>query len=101
MKKIVLFILLSTILTGCSFFSPHKMDIEQGNIITNREVDRLKVGMTESQVRNVMGNPLLINIFTPDRLDYVYTFQAGGREMQETRVICLFHHGILQKIITE
>lgn len=101
MKKIIFLFLLSTILTGCSFFRPHKLDVEQGNVITQREVSKLKPGMTRSEVKAVMGNPLLANLFTPNRIDYVYTFQPGGRSMQEKRVICIFHNGILQRVITQ
>ncbi len=83
-------------LSSCSFV--HKGDIEQGNIITADQVNQLHIGMNENQVREVMGNPVLTNIFTLHRLDYVYTLQTGYRKRTEKRVTCLFQNGRLVEI---
>lgn len=99
MKKIIpLIILMSFVFSGCSLFQVHKLDIEQGNIITQENVSRLHIGMTEAQVKQVMGNPVLLNIFSPNRLDYVYTFQAGHGERTEKRLTLIFVRGRLQSI---
>lgn len=100
MRKIILLICVGLFLSGCTFFRPHKIDIEQGNIITERNVNKLHRGMTEAEVKKIMGIPQLTNLFTPNRIDYVYTFQVGGQNMYITRVICIFRNGILQQIIT-
>lgn len=99
MKKLVLLILISCFFSGCALFRTHKPDIEQGNIITPAEVSRLHRGMSESQVKEVMGTPLLINVFTPSRIEYIYTFQAGHSERQDKRLTCVFSHGRLQDIV--
>ena len=91
-------VLISSLLTGCSIFRTHKMDIEQGNVITKTQVDRLHPGMSESSVRAMLGNPVLANIFTNERLIYVYTMQQGYGAMQETRITLIFSRGILQTI---
>ncbi|HEX4045897.1 MAG TPA: outer membrane protein assembly factor BamE [Gammaproteobacteria bacterium] len=101
MKKTILLILISTLCAlsvGCSVFRIHKTDIEQGNIITQDNLNRLHPGMTEMQVKEVMGNPVLMNIFTPYIVEYVYTFQEGHGKIQETRVTLIFNHGRLQEI---
>jgi outer membrane protein assembly factor BamE len=99
MKKIISLILISFLLSGCSFLRPHKMDVEQGNIITPDKVSQLRIGMTEFQVLEVMGNPVFVNILSANRLDYVYTFQPGYGTRIEKRVSCLFQQGRLKEII--
>lgn len=99
MKKIISLILISCFFSGCALFRTHKPDIEQGNIITQEEVGRLHLGMSEFQVKEVMGTPLLVNVFTPNRVEYVYTFQAGHGERQDKRLVCLFSNGRLREIV--
>lgn len=99
MKKLISLVLIGLTLSGC-FLRTHKMDIEQGNIISQQDVSRLRLGMTEHEVKQIMGDPVLVNIFAANRLDYVYTYQRGYSNMLETRVICIFKHGRLTEIIT-
>lgn len=99
MKKIISLVLIGFMLSGCSMFRVHKMDVEQGNVIKESDVDKLRIGMTESQVREVMGNPVLVNIFSPHRLDYIYTCRQGYGPQHETRVICIFQNGRLKEIL--
>lgn len=104
--KIVCSLALTAILTGCSWpsmpdfsipkmLSIYKYDIQQGNMITQDMVDQLKPGMTKSQVRFVMGTPLIADTFSQDRWDYYYSLEpAQGEEVRE-RVIILFENGLL------
>ena len=94
MKKLFIFILITCALTSCV----RKMDIEQGNIITPETVNRLHVGMTEDQVKNVMGTPMLLNTFSDNRIDYVYTFKAGHKATTEKYITLIFRNHRLQKI---
>jgi len=98
MKKMIPLVLLAIILSGCSWLRPHKMDIEQGNIITANEVTQLHAGMSETQVQEIIGSPILVNIFSPTRVEYVYTFQTGYGNMTIKRVSCVFYRGRLQTI---
>lgn len=99
MKKIISLTLIALLLSGCSFLRPHKMDVEQGNVYNQEEVSQLKPGMSQSQVKNIMGNPVLENIFDDNRLEYVYTFQPGYGKRVEKRVICIFQNGRLKEIL--
>ena len=68
-------------LTGCKNFrfpGVHKINIQQGHIITQEMVDELKTGMSKSQVRFVLGNSLLPNTFNDDRWDYYYSLRRGS-----------------------
>lgn len=95
MKKLISLTLISALLSGCSFFRPHKMDIEQGNIIAPEAVKELHRGMSEAEVKDILGPPMLTNIFTPNRVEYVYTYQPGYGPRTEKRLSCLFNRGAL------
>ena len=90
-------IILPLLLTGCSSprtwtvpdFSSHKIEIQQGNVVTKEMVAKLKPGMTRSQVRFVLGTPLLIDPFRTDRWDYVYTLEKQG-DLAEQRQFRVF-----------
>lgn len=71
---------------GCSFPGVYKVDIQQGNVVTQDMIDQLRPGMTRRQVRFIMGNPMIIDTFHPNRWDYVYSMQPGGGERRQERV---------------
>ena len=70
--------------------TPYRMEIVQGNVITQEMVSRLKPGMSRAQVRDVLGSPLLTDIFHADRWDYVFTIRRQGAPYQQRRVTVLF-----------
>lgn len=77
-----------SVLTGCSFPGVYKVDIQQGNIVSQDMVDMLEPGMTRSQSRFVMGTPMITDTFHPERWDYVYTIQpGGGSRLQERQTL--------------
>ncbi|MCQ2995790.1 outer membrane protein assembly factor BamE [Pseudomonas phytophila] len=78
-------------LAGCSFPGVYKIDIQQGNVVTQDMIDQLRPGMTRRQVRFIMGNPLLTDTFHADRWDYLYSLQPGGGERQQERVSLIFN----------
>ncbi len=78
MQKLLVSLFLTAFLAGCSGFpGVYKIDIPQGNVITQEMVDQLKPGLTKRQVRFVMGSPLLEDSFHNNRWDYIYTLQKG------------------------
>lgn len=56
----------------------YKIDIQQGNVIEQEMLDRLKPGMDKDQVKFVMGTPVLIDPFHNNRWEYIFSFQKGG-----------------------
>lgn len=79
----ILSLLLVLILSGCStleFPWVYRIDIEQGNIVTQEMVDQLKPGMSKSQVEYVMGSALLRDTFNDNRWDYVYSLRDGDSD---------------------
>ncbi|HLD66677.1 MAG TPA: outer membrane protein assembly factor BamE [Pseudomonas sp.] len=77
-------------LAGCSFPGVYKIDIQQGNVVTQDMIDQLRPGMTRRQVRFIMGNPLITDTFHANRWDYLYSIQPGGVERQQERVSLVF-----------
>ncbi len=78
--------------------SPYKADIQQGNAISQDMLARLKPGMTPSQVRFVLGTPLLVDPFRNNRWDYVYRLEKGGRLIESRRVTVVFENDKLKGI---
>ena len=58
---------------GCVY----RMNIQQGNFLEKRAVDQLQVGMTRSQVRYLLGTPMVPSTFDTDRWDYLYYLKKG------------------------
>jgi outer membrane protein assembly factor BamE len=85
--------------TGCHFNWPRvaNVPIQQGNVITQEMVDKLKPGMTRRQIAFVMGEPVLRNPFNPDRWDYVYSVQVGSVVYQQLRMSLFFENDMLAK----
>lgn len=78
------------LVAGCSSVPLlHKIDIQQGNVITQEMVDKLKPGMTQSQVRFLLGSPMISDAFHKGRWDYVYYLAKKGK-LQEQRSITIF-----------
>ena len=69
---------------------PRKIEIQQGNVITQEMVDKLQPGMTRNQVRFVLGTPLLVDPFRTDRWDYVYTMNKGGQLVEQRQLKVFF-----------
>jgi outer membrane protein assembly factor BamE len=102
MKKILIMTLL---LGGCGYIpvvppllTPYKIDIQQGNYVTQDMIAKLKPGMSRSQVRFALGTPLIIDPFHPERWDYVYTMQKGGKLVEQRTVTVVFKGDELERI---
>ncbi len=88
-------IFVSVLLASCSYtntplLSPYKMDIRQGNYITTEMRDKLKLGMSKSQVRYVLGTPMVSDPFHADRWDYVYSLEQRGKVVEKQHYKLLF-----------
>ena len=95
---------LCCLLAGCSWvpsWGVYKIDVNQGNYVTQDLVERLKAGQTRSQVRLLLGTPLITDAFHADRWDYVYRFESGGKVQDDRRLALLFKDDKLEKWTTE
>lgn len=96
MKSFVVYSLSLAVLLSLSACSTDKIpgvyriDIQQGNDVTQEMINQLEPGMTKSQVAYVMGTPLLIDTFHPNRWDYIYSYTPGGGDREQRRITLLF-----------
>jgi outer membrane protein assembly factor BamE len=81
-----------------SWLSPHRIDIQQGNVVTQEQVDRIKPGMNRLQVRDVLGTPLLTDAFHADRWDYIFTLRQTGKPLQRRNVVLVFDGDVLKTV---
>lgn len=103
MKRLILSAL--PLLAACSsapevtsYLTPYKVDVRQGNMVSQEMVAQLKPGQTKDQVRFILGTPLVSDMFHADRWDYVYRFQPGRGEVQQRRLIVYFEDGKLARV---
>jgi len=81
-----------------SMLSPYRIDVRQGNFVTQDMVAQLKPGLSREQVRFILGSPLLADMFHADRWDYVYRFQPGHGEVQQRRLAVFFQDNKLTRV---
>ncbi|MFC6632943.1 outer membrane protein assembly factor BamE [Microbulbifer taiwanensis] len=89
---------LCALLGACSLFKfpgVHRIEVQQGNIITQEMVDQLKPGMTRRQVRFVLGTPLLEDTFNPNRWDYLNRVRDPKGEVSQKRFSVYFNGDML------
>ena len=87
-------IVISFMLASCSSLSmpklsmlePHRIDIQQGNLITPEMREKLKLGMSAAMVRSILGTPLIADPFHAKRWDYVYCLEQGGKQVEKQRL---------------
>jgi outer membrane protein assembly factor BamE len=77
----VLALSLTWLAAGCVY----RIDIQQGNFLENKEIDQVTVGMTRSQVRYLLGTPIVGNAFQNSRWDYVYFLKHGRTNKTDQR----------------
>lgn len=78
---------------------PYRMNIQQGNYLEAEAVDQLEVGMTQSQVRFLIGTPMIADPFNADRWDYVFFFKVGRtRNEVKSQLTVWFEDGKVVRI---
>lgn len=77
---------------------PYRIDIRQGNYVSQDMIEQLKLGMTPDQVRYVLGTPLLVDTFRTDRWDYVYLFVPGKGEPVKRAISVYFENDVLVRL---
>jgi outer membrane protein assembly factor BamE len=99
MQRLLLFcliLLVGTQTAGC--FNYYRMDIQQGNVVNDEMLGKLRPGMSRDQVRYVLGTPLVDDPFHSDRWDYVYSFKAGGsKSTEQSRLTVYFSNNRAQR----
>jgi len=95
MKTLVIYTLslFVLLLSGCNkdkIPGVYRIDIQQGNDVNQEMINKLKPGMNKKQVSYIMGTPLLIDTFHPQRWDYIYSFHPGNGQREQRRITLQF-----------
>lgn len=100
MRLLLISALLVGLAAGCSGgrLGPHRIDVQQGNAIDQESVAKLKPGLSRSQVRFLLGTPLVVDPFRNDRWDYVYRYYKAGALSDEKRISLFFDGDTLTRI---
>jgi outer membrane protein assembly factor BamE len=102
----VLALACAALLAGCGLpralgIAPYKIEIQQGNFISQEAVSQLKEGMSKDQVRQIMGTPLLIDLFHNERWDYVYSRATSDGRREGRKLAVFFEDGKLARMTGE
>jgi outer membrane protein assembly factor BamE len=82
-------------LTGCVY----RLDVQQGNLLDQEDIDAIVPGMTRSQVRYLLGTPVAADPFRPDRWDYMYYLKPGkSRKTTQRWVVVWFEGDIVREV---
>ena len=95
--RLIYLIALQLILASCAI---HKVDIQQGNVLTTDIVQQVVPGMSRKQVEYLLGNPAIKDPFDHDRWDHPFSFQSGkkGTPLQRYHVTVFFDGDLVQRI---
>ncbi|HEX9395764.1 MAG TPA: outer membrane protein assembly factor BamE [Burkholderiales bacterium] len=97
-------LVLLSLAAGCGWVpripgvTPYKIDIQQGNFISQEMVTQLKPGMSKEQVRSLLGTPLLTDIFHAERWDYVYWRLTPAGRRESRRLVVFFDDNKLARV---
>ena len=78
--------------------TPYRIEVVQGNVVTSEQAALVKPGMNRAQVRDILGSPLLTDLFHADRWDYVFTIRRQGAEPQRRSIVVRFENDRLTTI---
>ena len=84
-------------IASCSLPKTYEVVIAQGNLVDQEMIDKLEVGMTESQVKFVMGSPLISDTFYPNRWDYFTSVTQGSETFTEQKITLYFEENKLAR----
>ena len=87
LKKYTIFLFI-ILLSGCAFV--HKIDVQQGNVVEEKQLNQLSMGMPREQVRFILGTPLIQDVFHANRWDYYYSMHQNGKLQQHSLITLYF-----------
>lgn len=106
MNRLLIFAVSLLLLTACTrsfdggYNLPllYKVDIQQGNVIEQEMLNKLRPGMDQNQVKFIMGTPVIIDPFHNNRWEYVYSFQEGGGVREQRHITLHFEEDKLSHV---
>lgn len=99
--------LLAVLMTGCAGYGVYRIDLQQGNLITQEQLAKIKPGMSRLDVRNALGTPLLQDVFNANRWDFYFSDDRNnrsgifGREKQRFSTSIFFENDKVARVTGE
>jgi len=81
-----------------TFFAPYKPDVVQGNVVTTEQISQIKPGMPRTQVRDILGTPLISDPFHAQRWDYIFSMKRQGYETIQRSFFVTFENDAVSKV---
>ncbi len=97
----LIYLLGAGLMGGCTGALGHRIDIAQGNRFDDAAITQLQLGMQPHQIWYLLGSPMALDPFHPDRWDYLYWHRSGQGELQRRHLRLYFAKGALAEIVTE
>jgi outer membrane protein assembly factor BamE len=85
-----------TLLSGCGLV--YKVDVYQGNLLEQKNVDQLEPGLTKRQVYALLGTPAVRDPFHQSRWDYVASVSERGGDTEIKNLVLTFDGEVLASI---
>ena len=89
-KQFFSYLIILLLIFSCSLPRVYEVVVSQGNLIDEDMMEKLEIGMTESQVKYVLGSPLISDTFTPNRWDYYTSVTQGNKKFTEKKITLYF-----------
>ena len=71
--------------SGC--VRSYRVEIQQGNVISAEQIEKITPGTTRNEVRFILGTPLIEDPFHAQRWDYFYSLDpAKGEPVTQYRL---------------
>lgn len=80
---------------------PHKIDVQQGNLLSLDSIEQIQVGMSKSDVVSILGRPLTSNVIDVDRWDYIYSINRSGEDPKVKRLSLDFVDDVVANLETD
>ena len=88
-RRLVLLLICLAAVNACVY----RIDVQQGNLLEDNDIDAVQIGMTRSQIRFVLGTPMVEDAFHRDRWDYIYFFRKGRSKIADRRWVIVNFDG--------
>ena len=102
-RCLILVLLSVFVVSACESWLPdaHRPDYTLGNVIKPDALEKIQLGMNKSEIKPILGSPMLTDPFHADRWDYIYRYLTRGRTSEaliKSRVTLYFEDDVLVKI---
>ena len=81
-----------------SLFTPYRVELIQGNVVTREQLSSLPPGFTRQQVRDILGTPLISSLFHAERWDYAFTIKRQGAQPQQRKLSVFFENNVMTRV---